>query len=279
MVAYRQSNRRRSILIVLILTAVTFMTLDQRAGGGGATSLLRRGAQDVVSPLQSGVHGVVSPVTDWFSGVIHAGSLRNENRTLRKQLEEAKGQADRGEVSEFENTRLKQLLDLPSVTQYPTVAARVVGGPAGSFEWTLQIDHGEDAGVAVGMPVVSGEGLVGRVVNVSANRSTVLLLTDPTSGVGVRTVRGNVTGIAEGQTGRSHLALAFVAADADVKPDDLVVTSGLQNGRYPAGIPVGRIASAQKRASELDLDAQIAPTVDFGKLEFVKVVKYSGAPK
>ncbi|MFZ4515071.1 MAG: rod shape-determining protein MreC [Acidimicrobiia bacterium] len=279
MVAYRQSTRRRSILIVLVLTAVTFMTLDTRAGDGGATSVVRTGARDIVSPLQSGVHAVIAPVTDWMSGIVHAGSLRSENRKLRKQLEDVQGQATRGEVAEFENSRLKELLDLPSVTQFPTVAAHVVGGAVGSFEWTIQIDRGEDSGIQVGMPVVSGQGLVGRVVSTSGDRSTVLLITDPTSGVGARIVRPNVTGIAEGRTGRSTLAMTFVAGDADVKPGDVVTTSGMQNGRFPAGIPIGRIASAEKRTSGLDLDIEIEPMANLGKLEFVKVVKYAGGGK
>lgn len=271
MVAYRQTNRRRTILILLVVTAITLITLDQRTSGGG---FVRTVAHDALSPLQSGVGAVVSPVSDWFSGVFDAGSLKSENRSLRRKLEDAQGKIDRASTAEQENERLKKLLELQSVTQIPSTAARVVGGAVGNFEWTVQIDRGSNSGIAVGMPVVSGEGLVGRIVETSADRSIVLLLTDPKSGVGVRSDRTGVTGIAEGRTGRSELKLGFVDAKADVKEGDLFVTSGLQNGRYPAGIPVGKIASVGKRDGVLDLDAQIAPAVDFTNLEFVKVLKY-----
>lgn len=271
MVAYRSTNRRRSILILLILTAITLITLDSRTSGGGTA---RRLARDAVSPLQGGIGSVTSPVSDWFSGITSAGSLKSENRRLRKQLDDAQGQLDSAQTAGQENERLKKLLDLPSVAQIPSVAARVVGGPVGNFEWTVQLDRGANSGLEVGMPVVAGEGLVGRVVAISSERSTVLLLTDPASGVGVRLDRTGLTGIAEGRTGRSDLKLAFVNATADVQNGDLVVTSGLQNGRYPAGIPVGKIDKLNKRAGALDLDAQIAPAVDFAHLEFVKVLKY-----
>jgi rod shape-determining protein MreC len=121
--------------------------------------------------------------------------------------------------------------------------------------------------------------LVGRVIATAVTRSTVLLLNDPTSGVGVRVQRSGVTGIAEGQTGRDTLALAFVDANADVNNGDLVITSGLQNGRFPAGIPVGTVADLTRRPGDLDLDARIAPSVNLRTLDFVKVLKYEAPPQ
>lgn len=271
MVAYRQTNRRRTLLILLVVSAITLMTLDARTSGGGT---IRGLARDAVSPLQAGVSAVTSPIGDWFSGFFNAGSLRSENRKLRRELESARGEIERAEVAERENERLKGLLEIQAVTQIPSVAATVVGGPVGSFDWSVQIDRGSDDGIEVGMPVVAGEGLVGRIIATASNRSTVLLVTDPTSGVGVRVQRSGVTGIAEGRTGRDTLKLAFVEATADVQNGDLIVTSGLQNGRYPAGITVGRIENFTKRPGALDLDAQIRPAVDLSTLDFVKVLKY-----
>jgi rod shape-determining protein MreC len=129
------------------------------------------------------------------------------------------------------------------------------------------------------MPVVAGEGLVGRVVATTSTRATVVLLRDPTSGVGVRAERSGVTGIAEGLTAHRDLQMTFVDSNADLKTGDLVVTSGLQNGRFPAGIPVGQIVSATREPSSLSLEVRIKPSVDFDRIEFVKVLRYQGAAK
>ena len=120
MVAYRPTTRRRSILILLIVTAITLITLDSRTSLG---TQVRDVAREGVSPLQGGVSAVVSPIGDWVSGFFGAGSLKSENRRLRKQLQDAQGKIDQASTAEQENERLKLLLDLQSVSQIPAVDA------------------------------------------------------------------------------------------------------------------------------------------------------------
>ncbi len=124
------------------------------------------------------------------------------------------------------------------------------------------------------MPVVTSGGLVGRVAAVSAKRSTVLLLTDPTFGVGVRLPNGE-TAVASG-TGRGNpLRVDLVAPGVKLKAGDILVTSGLQLERFPGDIPVGTVHSVRLPPNALQQDVTMAPIVDLSRLEFLEVLQWS----
>src|SRR5205085_2532697 len=136
---------------------------------------------------------------DWIDGVTSAASLKNENARLRRRLDAARGQEAAARAATQENKDLKKLLDLPFVDNADAIAAQVVEGAPSNFEYTVQIGKGESDGVGVDMPVVTGAGLVGRVLEVSRDRATVLLVKDPQSGVGVRIEKSGTPGVVKGR--------------------------------------------------------------------------------
>jgi rod shape-determining protein MreC len=274
MVVYRRGNRR-SVLILLFVTSITLITLDVR--GSGQIAGARSVAHDVVAPIASAADTVFSPVGDWIGGVTHAGTLKDENSRLRKELDELKGKAARNRAFESENEELSKLLDLPYTEDSDAIAARVVSGSPGNFEWTVQIDRGTGDGVTEGMAVVTGAGLVGRVVEASGSRATVLLLRDPESGVEVVTETARTSGVAQGRTGESTLRLDFVDPAVPVDEDELVFTSG-GDSRFPPSIPVARVEKVEKKRGELQQDIVLRPLVDLDSLEFVKVLRPPTAP-
>ena len=268
MVVYRRGNRR-SILILLFITSIALITLDVR--GSGPITGARGVAHDVMAPVASVADKVFSPVGDWIGGVTRAGSLRDENARLRRELEEARGKAAQNRAFESENEELSKLLDLPYTEDSDAIAARVVSGSPGNFEWTVQIDRGTSDGVAEDMAVVSGAGLVGRIVEASASRATVLLIRDPESGIAVVTESARTTGVAKGRTGDGLLRLDFVDPGVQVDEDELVFTSGRDNSLFPPSIPVARVEKVGK--GELQQDILLRPLVDLDSLEFVKVLR------
>ena len=273
MAVYRgRTTRRRSVVVLLVLTAVTLITLDQR--GSGPISTVKGWARDAKAPVENAVNHVIDPVSDWFDGIARAGSLKSENAHLRKQLAEARGTASQSRNAVRENERLTKLLHLQFAQDVPSVAARVVDGAPSNFENTVVINRGTHHGVAKGMPVVSGDGLVGRVTEVSKDRATVLLLTDRDFGVGVRLEDTGAQGVANGVAGRSMLALNFVDPDATVKRGELAVTSGLEGARFPPDIPVGTVVSATKHTGDLQQTIALRPLADLETLEFVKVLQW-----
>ncbi len=274
MAVYRRSARPRFLLVLLALTSVTVVTVDIR-GGSGAVSSVRSGARDAFAPVQSVASDIVSPVTDFFNGVFQYRTLKHENALLRQQL----AQRNADEVAALDAQRERQdlldLLKLDFVGDVPTVAARVLAGPESNFQATLVIDRGSDNGLLVGMPVVAGTGLVGRLQQVSRRQATVLLLTDPAFAVGVRMSPSGDLAVAAGQGEGKPLTVDLVDPSSKVDPGSVVVTSGLQQSPYPAGIPVGKVRSAVAKPGALHQDIVIDPVVDVVRATFVKVVLWT----
>lgn len=276
----RRNGRSRATLVFLVLLSVTVITLDFRGEGDGMIATLRNGAGDVLAPVRNVADGVLSPVGDALSGVTGYGGLEDENARLRAELEELRGQELVGRDAIAEARELRSLLDLEWVGDLPTVAARVVSAPVSNYAETVELNRGTADGVDVDMPVVTGSGLVGRVVQASPQRSIVRLITDPASSVGVRFVRRGEVGIAEGEGPNRDLSVGFVEMTADVRARELAVTSGLEGGSdvYPPNIPVGRVTRAEKTPGQLEQDVELEPVADLDHLRFVKVIQTRPAP-
>lgn len=277
MAVYRRTSRPRYTLLLLVLTAITLLTLDERSNGSGVVDVARDGARDAFAPVKDAADAAVRPVTDFFQGALHYGEVEAENARLREQLAEREAEVLRAGDAEREREALLDLAGLDFVGDVPTVAARVVATPATGFDLTLEIDRGRNAGVAPGMPVVSGGGLVGRVVDVSRRRATVLLVTDSSSSVGVRLSGSGDVGVAAGRGRGSTLRVDLVDPVSKVERGEMVVTSGLQNSVFPPGIPVGKVVAATSAAGALQQDVTVEPSVDLRRVTFVKVLQWDPA--
>ncbi len=278
MAVYRRSARPRFTLLLLVLTAVTLLTLDERSSGLGVMGAIRDGARDAFAPVDEVADSALRPVGDFFQGAIHYGDVREENARLRSLLAERDGQLLRAADAEREREALLDQQDLEFARDIPAVAARVVSASTSSYQLTMEIDRGRDAGVARGMPVVSGAGLVGRVISASRSRATVLLITDPTSNVGVRLSTSGEVGVAAGRGPGSSLRVDHVDTGAKVEKGEVMVTSGLQQSLFPPQVPVGRVVAATAAPGALQQDVTIEPVVELRRLSFVKVLQWSPRP-
>ena len=269
----RRGGRSRLTLVFLILTSITVITLDFRGDGAGLIGSLRDGAVDTLSPVRSVAASVLDPVGDALAGVTGYGDLEEENAALRARVADLEGTSLRDEGAEEELEEARRLLELDIAGDVPRVNARVVSTPVSNFEQTIELDQGADDGVDVDMPVVTGAGLVGRVVGVSGSRSTVQLLTDPASAVGVRLSRSSEVAVASGEGPGAPLSLDFVDAEADVDVLELVVTDGLDGSMFPPDIPVGRVAMAEAAPGELQRRVEVRPVADLAQLRLVSVLR------
>jgi rod shape-determining protein MreC len=125
------------------------------------------------------------------------------------------------------------------------------------------------------MPVVTGDGLVGRVVETSARRASVLLLTDRTSSIGIRLSGSGDVGVAEGRGSGAPLEVDLIDPATKVRSGEVAVTSGLQQSVFPPGVPVGRVVLARARPGELRQEVEIRPLVDLRRLAFVEVLQWA----
>lgn len=275
MAVYRRTSRPRFTLLLLVLTAITLLTLDERSNGLGVIDTARDGARDLFAPVKDAADGVFSPVTDFFQGALHYGDVEEENARLRAQLAEREALALRAADAEREREALLDLAGLDFVGDIPTVAARVVRSPSSGFDLTVELDRGSEAGVAKGMPVVGPGGLVGRVVDVSRRTSIVQLVTDASSSVGVRLATSGDIGVAVGRGSGSTLRMDLVDPATKVEKGETVVTSGLQNSVFPPGIPVGKVVAATTASGALQQDVTVAAAADLRRLAFVKVLQWA----
>lgn len=150
------------------------------------------------------------------------------------------------------------------------LAATKIGSDTSPFLTYVIFDKGSDDGATRGMPVVTGEGLVGRVVEVSATACKVLLITDPSSAVATRLLKSREEGMVVGQVG-GGLEMQFITQQAKIETGEVVLTSGLA-GAYPAGIVVGYVSGVEQLNFEVLQKAVLASAVDFTKLDIVLII-------
>ena len=272
MAVYRRSSRSRFTLLLLVLTSVTVLTLDQRGDGARILDAVRGGARDTFAPVQDATDSLLSPVSNLVNGVSGYDDLQDENARLREEVEDLRGQALKAADQERELKALLEQHDLDYVGDIPDVAARVVSTTPSSFELTVEIDRGTSHGITEGMPVVTGAGLVGRVADVSSRRATVVLLTDQSFDVGVRATTSDDVAIATGKGRGKPLSVDLFDTKTLLQKDEVIVTSGLQQSRFPPGIPVGRVVEATFKPGDLSQTVTVDPVADLDRLTFVRVL-------
>jgi rod shape-determining protein MreC len=274
-VAAPRHPRSRFLLLVLLLLGVTFVTLSDRSGSQGIFNKARSYARDVANPVQSAVHSALQPVGNFLHGATNYGKLEKENQYLRQELAQAQTATVGAEslLEQSEQVLAQEHLDY--LGNIPSVAAQVIDVGSANFEQTIEINRGASSGVVVGQPVVSGGGLIGKVSSLSAHLATVTLLDDPSSVVGVRVLSTGVVGAAAGEGEGNLLQVENVEVGAQVKRGDPLVTSGLQGEDFPAGIPVGTVASVSAPAGGLQLAMAAKPYANLVDLQFVRVLLWS----
>lgn len=284
MAVTRRPARARFLLAILVLLAVTLITLDQR-GGIKAIGSLRNDAHTVASPVQGAIHDALRPVGNFLTGAADYGSLEKENERLRQQVADMQNQSLAAAAEQSEASRVLAQAHLPFVGSIPTITAEVVNADPSNFENAVTIDKGSSDGVAIGQPVVATDGLVGTISQVSRHTAQLRLLTDPDFVVGVEL--GSVVGSAKGTGLGGRLQVTFdqpvqtsgstsgAGSETGLTKGKVVVTSGLQNEMFPPGIPVARVASFVNSPNAPAPTVTLTPVVDLSRLDIVQVEIWS----
>jgi rod shape-determining protein MreC len=197
--------------------------------------------------------------------------LREQNAVLEAQVSQLQTQLIEMEERLGEAQVCFALLDFGRTNpQYDYIAATVIGREISPFLQYIIIDKGTEAGVRYGMPVVTQQGLVGRVDAVIAAAARVKLITDSTSVVNVRLQTAEIEAQLQGSL-TGDVFLDMIPLDEVVDAGDVVLTSGL-GGNYPPNIFVGQVLSTQQRENALFQTASVQPIVDFTSINAVLVV-------
>lgn len=222
------------------------------------------------SEVQRGTMAMVDGVRNLWSGYIALQGVHAENDALKQELQtlQVRLQQERAEAQRTDS--LRQLLELRERANLDTTAAEVIAASASTEFRTVTIDKGTGEGLKTDMAVISPAGVVGRVILPSGRAAKVQLLIDRNAAAGGLIERTRVQGVVEG-FGDGSLRMEYVPGTSDVKPGDLVVTSGI-DGIYPKGFVIGTIEQVDRGSGGYHL-ITVRPAVDFTRLEEVLVVR------
>lgn len=269
-----RTGRSRFTLLLLVLTSVTVLTLDYR--GSGAVDEVRGAAATVFGPVRDAGAWVGRPFADAWNGVFGYDDLASENERLRDRVDALERRDAQAEDALRQLDEIDALNGFSRWTALPSVVARVTGGSLSNFQNTVEIDKGSDHGLAEGMPVVTGAGIVGRLAQVTSTRSVVQLVTDPDWQWGVRFARSGEIGIVRG-TGEGQPLVVDQGVDrqTDVNRNEVVTTSGFADSVFPADIPVGRVSELDVAADQLSQILTVELLADIDDLAYVRVLQWT----
>lgn len=262
--------RRAIILTSALLLSFLLMTLQVRHETAVVT-FTRQALLFVVSPFIKVTAATIHGVTSIWQDYVDLRTLREENKRLQFEASTLKRRLDQLQEQALETQRLQRLLAMRDSSQAEFLTARVVGKDATNWFKTILLDCGSMQGVRRNQPVLAPNGLVGRVVEVTPTSARVQLFTDPVSAVGGLIQRTRVTGIVSGNLG-AGARVRYLPLMGDVVVGEEVVTSGM-GGVFPKGIPIGRIATVERKSGALFQEATLTPAVDLSRLEEVLILK------
>lgn len=252
------------LLIASLHMISTRVNQDARAGKASLILLV------VLKPVQALESAVSNEASSFVHDYFDLVGVRQENVRLKRELAQLESQRAHMTELEVENRHLSDLLELKEALDMPAVAANVIGADAGGLERTLVVSDGSRDGLRRDMPVVSTEGVVGRLILVSPEASRVLLINDHNSALDALDQRSRARGIVAGVVD-DGLTMKYVDRTEDIKPGDAIVSSGV-DGIFPRGLLVGRVARVSQEGPGLFLNVEVSPAVDFRKLEQVLIL-------
>ncbi|MGA1845419.1 MAG: rod shape-determining protein MreC [bacterium] len=256
-------------LIFFLLLSLLIMTfygrgLDQRA-------IIDRVILEMLAPTHMLTTSVVHWVRDTWDGYICLVGVRQENKLLKHQVAELEAINNHFLEIEKENQRLKALLEFRKTLPNVIISAQIIGKDATSWFRSILLNKGENDGVMVNQPVVTHQGLVGKVVRTTSSTSQVELITDKNSRVAALIQKNRAESILCGQSS-PVCVLEYLSRDVDIQAGDCVISSGM-GGIFPKGLMLGVISKVGKKSYGLFQYAEVTPLVPFSMLEEVLILK------
>ncbi len=264
-------------LVSLLIVNLIVMAVDAR-DADGQQKVLRIWTQTFASPLQNASSKASNATSGFFQQIWNFRSSAQENEQLKQRLSALETELNQARQAETENERLKELLKLTEHNEIKSVPARVIARDPSVWFNTITINRGSTSGVEVNMPVVTGSGIVGRVITVSPFASQVMLITDEKAGAGAVVGQLGQSGALGSVRGRADLGVAliemrYVSGLEKVEINDNVMTTG-QDGIYPPGLNVGRVVDVKNGTATQAHQIFIQPGAQLDHLEEVAVLLY-----
>jgi rod shape-determining protein MreC len=274
------SPARRQVALYVALLTICLLLLA--FSSSAPLTEMRRGVGFAMAPIQNVLRGAGQGFSSFFGALGEIDQLRQQNQALQTQVNELQTENQSLESLRAQNQQLTDILQVRSSLAYESTAAEVISRRITDQEHVISLDRGSSAGIQMNDPVVGGGGaLVGQVVEVGANYSRVLLITDTRMNVVglLETSRG--VGTVHGQLDRP-LEMDGISATNQVNLGETVVTAGIElsediRSPYPKGLLIGTVADVERSPDQLFQTALVSPAANFETLEYVLVItNYQG---
>jgi rod shape-determining protein MreC len=275
----KQLRRRRAVLVVLVILALVMISATFSQSSGGPLHTIQQGMASAFSPLEEGATRALKPARDLVNWVSETFNARGQNNELKTDVQKLRAKLARTQSAIGENEQLRKLVGLDQkgvLAGYKPVTARVIQRPPTVWYSTVQVDAGSNDGVGVNDPVINGDGLVGRVTDVTPLTAKVTLITDAESSVSARVLPNGPQGVAEPEAGDpSVMLLDFIDKSAPIHEGQMVVTAGWSNGTissaYPPDIPIGEVRQTTIGQQETYQSIRLEPFADMRDLDILQV--------
>lgn len=259
------SRSLQTTIIFLVIGGILVLAFS------GALGSASRGFTSVLVDIQTWVSSRFLGFQDFFTAPRDIVTLRSRNAELEAQVSQLQAQLIELQQRVNETEILAALVDFSRSNPESTYkAASVIGRDPSPFLHYIIINRGSNDDIRRGMPVVTNQGLVGRVDAVIADAARVQLITDPASTVNVYLQNAATNAVLYGSV-TGDVSLDLISQNVTVEAGDLILTSGLGGG-YPADLILGQVVTVRALEFELFQQATVQPAVDFSRLEIVLVI-------
>jgi rod shape-determining protein MreC len=262
-------------LIVLLFASIILMVLDHRQNHLGA---VRQAIGAAVYPLQVIVDAPFR-LWEWVrDGTADRNQLQLELSRLQAERLLTNARLQRLTALEAENARLRDMLDARAQVRDEVRVAEIMAVDANPYRHNIVIDIGEREGAYDGQSIVDAAGVIGQIIETGLTTSQAMLISDPSHSLPVEVNRNGLRTIANGTGEFGRLVLPFVTNNADIRPGDLLVTSGL-GGAFPAGYPVAIIDTVNRIPQEPFADVSATPAAALDQVREVMLIWSSAKPR
>jgi len=261
--------RNLIILVLALFVQVLGLAVQVKRNDAENTRLIRIWVVDAVTPFERVVVWSQTGIGNVWHNYLNLRGVRAENRQLREQIEQMRLQEVRLNEDAAQARRLQALFAFKEQYIQKTVAAQVIGACGSDVSQCLYIDKGSNAGLKPDMAVITGAGIVGKVLLVYPSSAQILLINDQSSGVGVILEKSRLQGVLRG-TPSGETVIERVMSDEQVEPGETVTTSG-GDQIFPKGLPVGTVSKVAP-GKDLFLNIRLRPAANLSRLEEVLVI-------
>jgi rod shape-determining protein MreC len=264
-------KKYQPIIIACLLVIISIVMVSYSVKRPTSIGFFRKLVLETAAPLANTISSSFRGLNEAWKRYIFLVGMEDENRRLKKENASLTQDIAYYREGYLEGIRLQKLLALKEKINYPTIVARVISRDQTSIIKTILIDKGTSHGMKVDLPVIADQGVVGRIVEASPHVSKILLLIDVNSNIDSMVQESRIQGILQGASSRG-CSLKYIAKTETVSPGNIVISSGL-SGVFPKGLLIGAVTNVDKTDSGLFQKIDVAPFVDFARIEEVMIIK------